>query len=73
MTDSEQPLIEMSRGLGLSAKNVLLSYCTVMDFGGFGTALGRNVRGVKINLTVLNPSIVGGVRRVKVNGSTLHP
>ena len=33
-------------GCCLSPKNVLLSYCTVLDFGRFRTALSRNVQGI---------------------------
>ena len=46
--DSGQLLVEMSRRLELSPKNVPLSYCTVMDFGGFRTALSRNVKRVRV-------------------------
>ena len=35
-----------------SPKNVLLCYCTVMDIGGFGTALSGNVKGARVNEAV---------------------
>ena len=38
--------MEMSWELGLNPMHVLLSYCTVMDFGGFRTAVCRIVMGV---------------------------
>ena len=40
----------------LSPKNVPLSYWTVMDFGRVGTALGRDIKGVRVKSEVLGSS-----------------